>query len=61
MGKPLLQWFVYSLVISPLFAAYLARHAISAGSPNVSIEMRIAGVCNMRSTERRQNWPRINY
>ena len=32
MGKPLLQWFVYLLVIS-LFAAYLAGSAIAAGAP----------------------------
>ena len=32
MGKSLLQWFVYLLVIS-LFAAYLAHEAIAAGAP----------------------------
>jgi hypothetical protein len=32
MGKSLLQWFIYLLVIS-LFAAYLASDAIAAGAP----------------------------
>jgi hypothetical protein len=32
MGKPLLQWFVYLLVIS-LFAAYLAHIVMAAGAP----------------------------
>lgn len=32
MGKPLLQWFVYLLVVS-LFAAYLASSAIATGAP----------------------------
>jgi hypothetical protein len=36
MGKPLLQWFVYLLVIS-LFAAYLASDAIAAGAPYLSV------------------------
>jgi hypothetical protein len=32
MGKSLLQWFVFLLVIS-LFAAYLTHHALAAGAP----------------------------
>ena len=32
MGKSLLQWFIYLLVIS-LIVAYLARHGIPAGTP----------------------------
>jgi hypothetical protein len=42
MGKPLLQWFVYLLVIS-LFAAYLACHAIAAGAPYPAV-FRFVGV-----------------
>src|SRR3984957_18457107 len=33
MGKPLLQWFVYLLVIS-LFSAYLGCDAVPAGGPH---------------------------
>ena len=36
MGKSLLQWFVYLLVIS-LFCAYLARHAIAVGAPYLAV------------------------
>ena len=32
MGKPLMQWFVYLLVIS-LFTAYITRDAIAGGAP----------------------------
>jgi hypothetical protein len=42
MGKPLLQWFVYLLVIS-LFAAYIACHAIAAGAPYPAV-FRFVGV-----------------
>jgi hypothetical protein len=36
MGKSLLQWFVYLLVIS-LFAAYLAHKAIATGAPYLGV------------------------
>lgn len=36
MGKSLLQWFIYLLVIS-LFTAYLARHGVSAGTRYLSV------------------------
>jgi hypothetical protein len=42
MGKPLLQWFVYLLVIS-LFAAYIACHAIAAGASYPAV-FRFVGV-----------------
>lgn len=36
MGKPLMQWFVYLLVIS-LFCAYVAGGALSAGAPYLGV------------------------
>lgn len=41
MGKPLTQWFIFSLVIS-LFIAYVAAHAIPAGAPYLQV-FRIVG------------------
>jgi hypothetical protein len=42
MGKSLLQWFIYLLVMS-LFAAYLACHVMAAGAPYLAV-FRIVGV-----------------
>lgn len=42
MGKPLMQWFVYLLVIS-LFVAYLTEHALDAGAPYLAV-FNFAGV-----------------
>lgn len=36
MGKPLIQWFIYSLVVS-LFVAYVAANSISFGSPYLHV------------------------
>ena len=36
MGKSLVQWFIYLLVIS-LFTAYLAHHGVSAGTRHLSV------------------------
>ena len=41
MGKPLTQWFIFSLVIS-FFIAYIAAHAIPAGTPYLQV-FRIVG------------------
>lgn len=41
MGKQLLQWFIYLLVVS-LFAAYVAGRALPVGSPYLSV-FRFAG------------------
>jgi hypothetical protein len=41
MGKPLLQWFVLSVVIS-LFCAYIAAQTLAAGTPFVQV-FRITG------------------
>jgi hypothetical protein len=41
MGKQLLQWFIYLLVVS-LFAAYIAGRALPVGSPYLSV-FRFAG------------------
>ena len=46
MGKPLMQWFVYLLVIS-LFAAYLACHAIAAGAPYPAVFRFVGGAAFM--------------
>jgi hypothetical protein len=42
MGKQLLQWFVYCLVVS-VFAAYVAGRALPAGAPYLHV-FRFAGV-----------------
>jgi hypothetical protein len=42
MGKPLMQWFVYLLVIS-LFTAYVTRDAIASGAPYSAV-FRFASV-----------------
>lgn len=42
MGKSLLQWFVFLLVVS-VFSAYLAGHAIAAGAPYLAV-FRFVGV-----------------
>jgi hypothetical protein len=42
MGKSLMQWFVYLLVIS-LFAAYLAHKAIASGAPYLAV-FKVVGV-----------------
>ena len=41
MGKPLTQWFIFSLVVS-LFIAYVASHAIPAGTRYLQV-FRIVG------------------
>ena len=41
MGKPLTQWFIFTLVVS-LFIAYVASHAILAGTPYLQV-FRIVG------------------
>jgi hypothetical protein len=41
MGKPLTQWFIFSLVVS-FFIAYVASHAILAGAPYLQV-FRIVG------------------
>jgi hypothetical protein len=41
MGKPLTQWFIFSLVVS-LFIAYVAARAIPAGAPYLQV-FRIVG------------------
>jgi hypothetical protein len=41
MGKYLTQWFVFTLVVS-FFIAYVARHAIPAGTPYLGV-FRIVG------------------
>jgi hypothetical protein len=42
MGKPLLLWFLYSVVVG-IFAAYVAGRALSAGAPYLAV-FRFAGV-----------------
>ena len=42
MGKPLMQWFIYSIVVS-LFAAYVAGRALPAGTEYLPV-FRFAGV-----------------
>jgi len=46
MGKPLLQWFVYLLVIS-LFCAYVAGQAIAPGAPYIVVFKFVAIVSFM--------------
>jgi hypothetical protein len=41
MGRPLTQWFIFSLVLS-FFIAYIASHAIPAGAPYLQV-FRIVG------------------
>ena len=41
MGKNLVQWFVFSLVVG-FFAAYVTAHALSAGAPYLQV-FRMAG------------------
>jgi hypothetical protein len=36
MGKPLAQWFVYTLVVS-VFAAYITGHALGPGAPYLEV------------------------
>lgn len=63
MGKALLQWFIYLLVIS-LFAAYITRHALAAGAPYMNVFKFVAAVAFMgyalghphQSIWYRQNW-----
>ena len=41
MGSSLIQWFIYSIVVS-IFAAYIAGHAVGAGAPYLEV-FRFAG------------------
>ncbi len=67
MGKPLVQWFVYLLVVA-LFAGYVASHALAPGAHYLDVfryrrhhrvhGARRSGWCTIRSGTRASGAPR---